>query len=135
MNPIIEILVTAISSSGLMSLVMYLIQRRDKKRDDEAAKDSIQNKMLLGLAHDRILQLTDSIIKRGVITSKEKTNLKYLYEPYHELGGNGDCETGYEVCTHLKVVSDATADKIDVQTKRIECCQRAAKENSSDDDT
>lgn len=120
MNTMFELLLAAISSSGLMSLIMYKIQRRDKKRDEENAKNSIQNKMLLGLAHDRILQLTTKIIRRGVITSKEKTNLKYLYLPYHELGGNGDCETGYEVCNSLDVVSDEIALKLDAEILREE---------------
>lgn len=120
MSQIIQVIIAAITSSGVMSLIIYLLQRHDLKKDKENEKNSVQNKMLLGLAHDRILQLTDSIIKRGVITSKEKTNLKYLYLPYHELGGNGDCETGYDVCNTFEVVSDETANRLDIERHKRE---------------
>lgn len=120
MSQIMQVIIAAITSSGVMSLIIYLLQRHDLKKDKENEKDSIQNKMLLGLAHDRILQLTDSIIKRGVITSKEKTNLKYLYFPYRELGGNGDCETGYDVCNGFEVVTDEVANRLDIERRKHE---------------
>lgn len=113
MNDIVPILVSALTSSGMMSLVVCLVQRHDKLKEKEDSVNTVQSKMLLGLAHDRILQLTEQIIKRGAITSKEKTNLKYLYLPYSELGGNGDCETGYEACNELRVVSDQEARLLD----------------------
>lgn len=51
------------------------------------------NKMLIGLAHDRILYLGQEYIKRGNITVDEYDNLvNYLYEPYKALGGNGTAE-------------------------------------------
>lgn len=120
MNDILQIIITAATSSGFMSLVMYLIQRRDKRKEKEGEKHSLQNKMLLGLAHDKIVHLTNHIIKRGCITLKEKTNLRYLYEPYAELGGNGDCKTGYEVCSKLDVVSDDEAAEKDVELRKKE---------------
>lgn len=80
--------------------------------------DSAQSKMLLGLAHDRILQITDWLIRRQAITAKEKTNLNYLYLPYKELGGNGDCETGYDVCSKLRVITEEEADELDRAIKQ-----------------
>lgn len=111
---IIVALITAITSSGFTSLVIFLIQRKDKLKEKEAENDSAQSRMLLGLGHDKILYLTDKFVRRGAITRKEKTNLKYLYEPYHDgLGGNGDCEIGYEACTKLPIVSEEEALKMD----------------------
>lgn len=120
MDNTLQILITAATSSGVMSIILYLLQRRDRKKDEQSKNTSSTAKMLTGLAHDRILYLTERYIRRGAITSKEKTNLKYLYEPYHELGGNGDCETGYEVCKHLKVVSEDVSNKLDIRVRRRE---------------
>ena len=52
-----------------------------------------QNNMLIGLAHDRIIELGIKYLERGYITTDEFENLyKYLYIPYKELGGNGTAE-------------------------------------------
>lgn len=49
--------------------------------------------MLIGLGHDRIIQLGNEYIQRGYITSEEYENLHdYLYAPYKKLGGNGSAE-------------------------------------------
>lgn len=113
-------LLSAITSSGVMSLVIYLIQRHDKKKEKEEANDSAQSKMLLGLGHDKIMYLTDRYVRRGAITLKEKRNLKMLCDPYFAMGGNGDCSIGYEACNKLPVVSDDAAEDMDVNTRRKE---------------
>lgn len=117
---LITALLTALSSSGVMSLIIYLIQRRDKKREKEEENDSAQSRMLLGLGHDRILHLTDKFVRRGSITLKEKRNLKFLCDPYFDLGGNGDCQIGYDACLKLPVVSDEEAEELDAKIKRKE---------------
>lgn len=79
----IEIVVTIICSVLASSGFWAFLTNRSKKND-------AQTKMLLGLAHDRIMQLGMEYISRGYITHDEYENLhKYLYEPYQELGGNG----------------------------------------------
>ena len=120
MDETIKMIITAATSSGVMSLVIYLLQKRDRKKEEETKNDTATARMLLGLAHDRSLYLTERFIRRNAITSKEKTNLKYLYGPYKELGGNGDCETGYEVCQHLKVVGENRANELDIKVRRQE---------------
>jgi len=117
---IITALIAGLTSSGVMSIILYLIQRRDKKREKEEENNSAQSRMLLGLGHDRILHLTDKFVRRGAITLKEKRNLKFLCDPYFDLGGNGDCEIGYEACTKLPVVSDEEAEEMDTKHKRKE---------------
>ena len=50
----------------------------------------VKRKMLMGLAHDRLIYLSLQYIHRGHMSKEEFENLhKYLYEPYKELGGNG----------------------------------------------
>lgn len=117
MQTIITAVVSALTSSGFVSLVLYFLQRRDKKKEKEESMESATSKMLLGLGHDRILSITDRLVKRGSITLKEKRNLEYLWKPYNDLGGNGDCKIGYDACQKLPVVPEEAAEELDVQMK------------------
>lgn len=117
---VLTAVLAALTSSGFMSLVVYLIQRHDKKAEKEHENDSAITRMLLGLGHDKILYLTDRYVRRGVITLKEKRNLDFLYTPYVELGGNGDCKIGYDACEQLRVVSEEEAESIDQTIRRKE---------------
>lgn len=60
-----------------------------KKREDKSSR----TKLLVGLAHDRIMQSGRFYLDRGWISYDEYENLHdYLYTPYKELGGNGSAE-------------------------------------------
>lgn len=79
---IITALTSIIASTGFWT---FLQSRLNKK--------SLTNKMLLGLAHDRIIDLGMMYIQRESITHDELENLlDYLYEPYRQMGGNGAAE-------------------------------------------
>jgi len=117
---IIVAIIAALSSSGVMSLIIYLLQRRDRKKEKEQENESAQSRMLIGLGHDKILYLTDKYVKRGSITLKEKRNLEFLAKPYFDLGGNGDCKIGYDACQKLPVISEDDAEEIDVRYRRKE---------------
>lgn len=83
MTPTAQVIVTIVgsilASSGLWAWVM----KKSEKKD-------VKIKMLIGLAHDRILYLGMAYIERGFITQDEYENLRvYLYEPYEKMGGNG----------------------------------------------
>lgn len=117
---IVTALLSAITSSGVMSLIVYLIQRRDKKKEKEEANNSAQSRMIIGLGHDKIIYLTDRFVRRGAITLKEKRNLKFLCDPYFDLGGNGDCRIGYDACQLLPVISDEEAIAQDAEFRRKE---------------
>lgn len=83
----------AVTSSGICSVVLYFIQRHDKKKDEKDLRLKQISDMLLGLGHDRIVYLGGEYIERGCITQDEYKNLHdYLYEPYKALGGNGTAE-------------------------------------------
>ena len=76
---------------------------------------------LMGLAHDRLVHLTDHYQRRGYITLKEKATLEAIFKPYHEgLGGNGDGEQGYRYAMSLPVVTDIQAHEMDTKIKRGE---------------
>ena len=83
MEPWVQMIITVvcavIASSGFWA---YLTQRREGK--------DVKAKMLMGLAHDRIMFLATMYVERGHITADEYENLHdYLYVPYEKLGGNG----------------------------------------------
>ena len=113
LQTIITAVITALTSSGFVSLILYFLQRRDRQKEKEESIESAQAKMLLGLGHDRILSITDRLVKRGAITLKEKRNLEYLWKPYSSLHGNGDCEIGYKACQQLPVISEEKAEELD----------------------
>ena len=83
MEPVWQIIVTVFSSvlasSGLWAFIMKKSERNDAR-----------TRMLLGLAHDRIVSLGMKYIERGWITHDEYEDFhQYMYSPYKELGGDG----------------------------------------------
>lgn len=79
---VITIFCAVLASSGLWAFL--------QKRIDAHEKDNPQRRLLVGLAHDRIIELGMRYIDRGWITQDEYENLyKYLYQPYKDAGGNG----------------------------------------------
>lgn len=79
-------LITIVASVGASSGFWSWIQRKDTRK-------TAQVRLLLGLAHDRIVFLGMSYVDRGWITKDEYEDfIKYLYAPYSEFGGNGLAE-------------------------------------------
>lgn len=81
---------------------------------------------IMGLAHDKLVYLTDRYQERGAITLKEKATLDAIYKPYHEgLNGNGDGQIGYDYAMKLPVISDSKARELDealgyISTRKIQ---------------
>ena len=77
---------------------------------------SARDRMLLGLGHAKIFDVAEKYIRRGGITSAELDDLeKYLYKPYHDMGGNGTATAMVEKCKALKIISPTEADKLDYE--------------------
>lgn len=97
MESYIQTLITIIASVLASSGFWAYIQSRQKKKDGTT-------KMLIGLAHDRIIFLGMSYVRRGWLTQDEYKNLHdYLYEPYKGLGGNGTAERVMKEVEKLEV--------------------------------
>lgn len=99
LNPLISglavVVAAALTSGGLWS---YL-QKRDTKKD-------ATQRLLLGLAHDRIIFLGMSYLSRGYLTKDEYEDfVKYLWEPYSEFGGNGLAEKVFREVSALPIVA------------------------------
>lgn len=86
---IVTVVCSVIASSGFWAFILA-----------KSTKNTARDEMLMGLAHDRIIQLGSGYIERGYITRDEYENLiDYLYKPYAKLGGNG---TGEKIIEDVK---------------------------------
>lgn len=95
---IITILTTLLASSGFWT---YLTKRKEKH--------SSTTKLLMGLAHDKILTNGMRAIRKGYIQTEEYEDLrKYLYDPYIELGGNGIVERVMAEVSKLPLIEPNT---------------------------
>lgn len=72
-----------------------------------------------GIIHDRILHNVDGYIERGGITHEELATLKSMYDPYKNLGGNGDVETAYNIALKLPVITKNDALERDNRLKKV----------------
>lgn len=101
---IVTIVGSVIASSGFWAFIQKRSERKDKK-----------TKLLLGLAHDRIIALGMRYVTRGWISEDEFEDLHdYLYIPYHEAGGNGSAE---RVMNEVKKMELRTRTQIDNMRK------------------
>ena len=89
-----------------------------KNDTDQSAYIRYIGDELMGLAHEKLVTLTDHYQARGAITLREKATLDSIYKPYHEgLHGNGDGTQGYNFCMKLPVVTDIQALEMDKKLK------------------
>jgi hypothetical protein len=78
----ISVFTTLVASSGFWA---YLIKRMEKTNST--------TRLLLGLAHDRIVYRGTKFIEQGYIDQHDYKDFRtYLYEPYKELGGNSTAD-------------------------------------------
>lgn len=89
----VPLVVAVLTSSGLWAVVAKRVDKGDAQR-----------KMLVGLAHDRIIHLGMVYVDRGYITQDEYENLNdYLYTPYEKMGGNGSAKRVMEEVRNLPI--------------------------------
>lgn len=118
MSTVVATILSIFGSGTFCSLITLALQRHWQKKDQKTARATSESRMILGLGHDKILHLSDRMVKRGAITLKEKRNLEYLYVPYKEMGGNGDCKIGYDACQKLRIVSEDEAEVLDWELRK-----------------
>ena len=93
MQVLTSVLIALVSSTGLWSYIANYRNKHDAK-----------TRLLIGLAHDRIIYLGTKYIDRGYITPDEYENLHdYLYAPYAENGGNGSAKRVMEQVKALPI--------------------------------
>lgn len=95
---LIVMFTTLLASSGFWA---YLSMRRDRH--------SATTKLLMGLAHDKIMVNGMRAIRRGYIETEEYEDIrKYLYDPYIKLGGNGIVERVMNEVSRLPLIDPDT---------------------------
>ena len=100
----VPIIVALLTSSALWGVVSKIVLKRMEQAEKRSEKDGAERKMLVGLAHDRIIHLGMIYIQRGHITQDEYENLQvYLYEPYEKMGGNGSAKRVMEEVRKLLI--------------------------------
>ena len=101
---IVTVIIAVLGSSGIWTFATTLYLKK-------AEKNSLTNKLLLGLGHDRIIYLCEHYIERGWISTEEYENLHdYLYLPYKEMGGNGTAERLVNIVEKLPTKSTDEPD-------------------------
>lgn len=87
MDPALQALMIAVGGflAGSGGFWVYL---RNKYEDRDCV-----NKLIMGLAHDKIVHLGMGYIEKGYVTKDEYDDLfKYFWDPYSALGGDGSAE-------------------------------------------
>lgn len=85
-DTVIGNLIVAVGAVSASSGLWAFLQKR-------ASKNTAQNRLLMGLAYDKIVTVGMIYIGRGYVTKDEyEEYLKFLVEPYREMGGNGVAE-------------------------------------------
>lgn len=100
MSETIRVILTIIGSVVASSGFWAWLQSKNQYKD-------ANSQMLLGLAHDRIIELCMKYIERGSITQDEYENLyNYLYLPYEKMGGNGTAKRLMNIVNTLPVTKN-----------------------------
>ena len=87
---------TVLASSGIWNAI-----------NNKAEHRSSLNAMMIGLGHNKIIELCERYIVRGYITVDEYDDLTvHLYKPYKALGGNGTAEKLVNEVKKLPILPD-----------------------------
>ena len=96
---LVAIFCAIFSSVGFWTFVNNVYQNvREKK--------SAERKALLGLLHERLAERVEAYMLRNGITRQEYEDfIKFIYEPYKELGGNGTGQRLKEEIDKLRIIN------------------------------
>ena len=97
-------LLSALTGTGVSSLVIALLQRKWATRDHRDTRvDALvaANKVLM---IDKVRFLAKKYISQGQIHLEDKENLLEMYRAYKALGGNGHLDTVIGEIHNLKVI-------------------------------
>ena len=100
---IIGAVATVVSAFSVGTLIKFFVERKDAKNEMRMlteenstslkrmdAEMKLIKAMSLGALYDRARHLGEKYIEKGFVTMQEYSDWnKYLYQPYHEAGGNG----------------------------------------------
>lgn len=111
-----HILIAVLGSSGVWELIKFEAEKHRKKLSDE-------QKLILGIAHDRIWYLGGQYIRRKGITKSELDNLERFAVPYLSMGGNGTGKKIWNDVKALDLISESEAERRDAEYYRTLKCK------------
>lgn len=71
--------------------------KEKKLRDEQNLSDGLK-----AILHDAIYTKAQGLLCQGWATPADKKNLEYLYQPYHNMGGNGTGTSLFESVLKLR---------------------------------
>lgn len=107
---IITFVTTILTSSGVWT---FVLKRSESK--------SLERQLLIGLAHDRIVTLAVKHIERGYITQDEYENLRLIYQPYLDIGGNGGAKRVMAEVDKLPICKSPPISVSKEKTNAVDC--------------
>lgn len=93
---LITIAIAVFASTGFWNFLNEFIKTKSKKK-------SVADRVLLGMAHDRIHFLCKSYIRQGYMSEEDYDTLKSIADPYLEMGGNGSGKKLWEQAQKLPI--------------------------------
>lgn len=95
-DTLITVLIAVFASQGLWTFLGDLLRQKFGSK-------TILERLVLGMAHDRLHFLCNKYIKEGSLTDDEYDTLKSIAEPYLEMGGNGSGKRLYDQAAALPI--------------------------------
>lgn len=86
---IITIVLAALGSSGLWTLIDHLIARKDRRRGQADEIRERQRAVNLALLHHLLYNICERVLLRGKVYVSEYDDIAHLAEQYFAEGGNG----------------------------------------------
>lgn len=115
LQAVISVLTAVLASGGLWNFLskkqdmrLAELEKQKAEEQNENLKNDFNNKLLLGLAHDRLMYLTNKYLDNGWVSAEEYENLMYMYTPYIQSGGNGAVERNMKKVEKLPTKTECT---------------------------
>ena len=86
---LIGVVGTFIASSGWWGYRSKKLELEYQRKMTEAAGQTMEHRAIIALLHDRLYALCKAAIRHGSISTDDLDNIKYIWEPYTAMGGNG----------------------------------------------
>jgi len=105
-SAMVAIVIGMLSSTGLWSYLQRRAERKAEQLKEESVTEKATTRLLLGIAHDRIIWLGMAFKERGYITKDEYEDFFfYLCDPYSTFGGNGLAEKIIDDVKKLPIIN------------------------------
>lgn len=95
----IQIVISAVTSSGVTAIILAILQRKWAKDDRQ---DAIMEALKV-LMIDRVRYLGNRYIQAGSVSLTDKETLQDMHRAYKALGGNGHLNTVMEEVDELPI--------------------------------